>query len=86
MIIQCGTEREHDLEQLRKGISDTSSLQDGERRFVNPREVVVAQRPVLPALHAGLDRGAAAALKTCLRFCLSLGRVSAFGSGHLGCR
>ena len=86
MIIQRGTERQHDIEQFRKGISNPGVFKDGQRRFVNPREIVVAQRPVLPAPHARLDRGTAAALKPCLRFCLSFGRVSAFGSGHLGCR
>ena len=86
MIIQCGAKRQHDIEQFRKGISDPGVFKDSQRRIVDPGEVLIAQRPVLSARHAGLDRRAAAALKTRLRFCLSLGRVSTFGPGHLGCR
>ena len=86
MIIQCGAKRQHDIEQFRKGSSDPGVFKDSQRRFVNPGQVVVAQGPILSAWHAGLVRRAAAALKTRLRFCLSLGRVSAFGSGHLGFR
>ena len=86
MIIQCGAKRQHDIEQFRKGISDPSVFKDSQRRIVDPGEVLIAQRPVLSARHAGLDRGAAAALKTRLCFRFSFGRVSAFGSGHLGCR